>query len=554
MSVAAFPPDPAQEAPEASKALRRLFLTLLLRGRSSRGLTKENAPTSLASRMGLILLFYSLFGLVSLVFIGQPMFFLAAFLHCFSFMFVGIFVTASVGEVLFNKEESEILLHRPVLPKTLLRAKISVLAMVSLWVAGAINLVGFVVGIFARDGGWAFPLIHAASTVLETLFCAGCAVLVLQVCLKYFGRERVEGVMTAAQVVLTITMVVGSQLLSRQIGNIELVAKINWHAWWINIMPPVWFAGLDDAVAGSHSQHSWMLAAAGVGVTVVTLRLVFGRLAGTYQSGLQALGESGTPKPEGRKRGSFASAWADSALMRPFLNGSVDRASFALCIAYLLRDRDVQLRVYPGVAPMLVMPFTFLLMGHQELSTHAGRELMGSITPMYTFFSGCYMGYLPFTALRLLKYSQQWKASENFQIAPVPGPWAFHRGAQVAVISCIALPITAALGVYVTIAYGPISLLMLIPGLIAMPVYALLEATTDTYVILSKPSDEVRAANRGCAVMSISMLSIVLGLIAFGAWSAGLYVYFLLLEAATAVFMCVLLDQKLKKTPWRSLE
>ena len=90
--------------------------------------------------MGLILAAIAFVGLSAFFFIRQQVFVLSAFLHCLTFMFVGMFVTASVGEVLFNKDESEILLHRPILPKTLLRAKIGVLAEVSLWMAGALNV------------------------------------------------------------------------------------------------------------------------------------------------------------------------------------------------------------------------------------------------------------------------------------------------------------------------------------------------------------------------------------------------------------------------------
>ena len=48
------------------------------------------------------------------------------------------------GELLFNKEEADILLHRPVTPSALLWAKIGVLLRVSLWLAGAFNLASFV--------------------------------------------------------------------------------------------------------------------------------------------------------------------------------------------------------------------------------------------------------------------------------------------------------------------------------------------------------------------------------------------------------------------------
>ena len=186
----------AAKAPSPERTLRRLFLTLFLRGRGARGLRKESAPKSVGTKLAWTLVFYALFGLFALGFIRQPVFALAVYLHAMTFIFLGMFVAASAGEVLFNKEEADILLHRPVTPRALLQAKIGVLVQVSLWLAAAFNLGGFIAGVFARDGGWLFPLAHALSTVLEALFCTGCVVLTYQLCLRWFGRERLEGLMT----------------------------------------------------------------------------------------------------------------------------------------------------------------------------------------------------------------------------------------------------------------------------------------------------------------------------------------------------------------------
>jgi len=202
-------------APSPERTLRRLFLTLFLRGRSARGLRKENTPNSVGSKLALTLVFYALFGLFALFFKGQPVFALSVYLHGMTFVFLGLFIAASAGEVLFNKEEADILLHRPVTPRALLRAKIGVLVQVSLWLAGAFNLGGFIVGVGARDGGWSFPVVHAISTSLEALFCTGCVVLSYQVCLRWFGRERLEGLMTATQVLVAVGAVLAGQLVPR---------------------------------------------------------------------------------------------------------------------------------------------------------------------------------------------------------------------------------------------------------------------------------------------------------------------------------------------------
>ncbi|HEY2084269.1 MAG TPA: hypothetical protein VGI88_15920, partial [Verrucomicrobiae bacterium] len=132
-----------------TRTLRRLFLTLYLRGRGARGLRLKGAPKSVGQKLALALGIYAFIGLLATNFVRQPVFALAIYLHSMTFMFLGMFVSSSAGEVLFNKEEADILLHRPVTSRELLWSKIRVLIQVSLWLAGALNLVGLFVGVSA---------------------------------------------------------------------------------------------------------------------------------------------------------------------------------------------------------------------------------------------------------------------------------------------------------------------------------------------------------------------------------------------------------------------
>jgi len=123
---AAIPPLlPAPVAGRSSnrsqgQVLRRLFLTLFLRGRTARGLRKDTAPKSVGSKLGLVLVLYAAFGLMTLVFRHQPVFVFSLYLHGMTMVFLGMFVASSAGEVLFNAEEPDILMHRPIEPKALL--------------------------------------------------------------------------------------------------------------------------------------------------------------------------------------------------------------------------------------------------------------------------------------------------------------------------------------------------------------------------------------------------------------------------------------------------
>ena len=86
------PPVLPEPTPTPEKTLRRLFLTLFLRGRGARGLNKQGTPKSIGEKLALTLVFYVLFGCMALAFLHQPVFALAVYLHAMTFVFLGMFI------------------------------------------------------------------------------------------------------------------------------------------------------------------------------------------------------------------------------------------------------------------------------------------------------------------------------------------------------------------------------------------------------------------------------------------------------------------------------
>ncbi len=527
------------------RTLRRLFLTLFLRGRSSRGLRKERAPKSVGSKLALTLFFYALMGLMTLAFLNQPVFALSVYLHAMTLVFLGMFVAASAGEVLFNKEEADILMHRPIPPRALLWAKIGVLVEVSLWLAGAFNLAGLFVGLYGPNGGWLFPVAHAISTTFEALFCTGCVVLVYQLCLRWFGRERLDGLMTTAQVLVAVAAVVGGQMVPQLMrgfgGKLDLSIK----SWWIALLPPAWFAGFDDALAGSGRAGSWALGGFGLAATTTVLWLAFGKLASAYETGLQTLNETTSARRSGRA----GRRWIDVLVATPplcwWLRDSVTRAAFLLTAAYLVRDRDVKLRIYPGLAPMLAMPIIFLVQDQ-------GRGGMGGFG---VAFAGGYLGLIPLLGLNLLRYSQQWQASDLFRAAPLPGPAPLCHGARRAVLCFLALPALVVFALLARLVESDSSHLpLLLPGLLALPLYAMVPCLGGHAVPLSLPTEEAKSAVRGLTMVAVMLISAVLSGLAIWAWSGGWFKWLLLVETVLVLILYLGMRAAVASVRWTPLE
>ncbi len=546
-ALAAVKPPILNPALSPGRTLRKLFLTLFLRGRTSRGLRKATTPKSVGSKLALTLGLYALIGLVAVTLQRQPIFTLSFSLHGMTFVLLGMFVASSAGEVLFNKEEGEILSHRPITSRTLLWAKVAVLIEVSLWLAGAFNLVGFFVGTASPQGSWLFPVAHLVSTTLEALFCTACVVMTYQLCLRWFGRERLDGLMTTVQVFVAIVAVLGGQIVPQVIGRFGGKITFNLHSWWIALLPPAWFAGFDDALAGRGTSGSWALAIFGLVVTTFVLWLAFGKLASDYETGLQTLSEAVAP----RERQSPSRRWLARIVSSPpfrwWLRDSVERASFLLTVAYLFRDRETKLRVYPGLAPMLVMPFGFLLQDRDA----AGSSWSG----FDVAFSGAYLGLIPLLALGMLPYSQQWQAADLFRAAPMPGPSPVWDGTRKAVLLFLTFPSWILFVAIVLLRRDASHLMLLLPGIIALPIYAMVPCLGGKAVPFSMPSEGSKSAGGGfLRMIGVMLISMALSALAMWSWNKGWFSWLILGEIIVVIICYAAMRASLARVRWSSLE
>jgi hypothetical protein len=282
----------------------------------------------------------------------------------------------------------------------------------------------------------------------------------------------------------------------------------------------------------------------GVLATSALLTLSFGRLARDYEQGLQSLNEAQPAPRQGRAR----RRWFDLLVQHPplswWLRDSVVRASFLLTAAYLVRDRDLKLRVYPALAPILAMPIVFLLRG--------GREGVGGFG---VAFSGAFLGLVPALALGTVRYSQHWQASDVFRAAPMAGPAQLCHGARRAVLVVFTVPaLCVFLALVLLLKAAPSDLMLMLPGLLLLPLQSLYPCLKGEAVPLSLPSEEARAASRGYQMIGVMLVSFLVCALGLWAHSGGWFWWLIAAEAALVSALYVLFRALAARVRWPSME
>ena len=157
--------------------------------------------------------------------------------------------------------------------------------------------------------------------------------------------------------------------------------------------------------------------------------------------------------------------------------------------------------------------------------------------------------------LTLVQYSQQWQAADLFRAAPIAGPAPLCHGARRAVLCLLTLPVLLVFGLFAWVMRGRISeLALLLPGVIALPVFSLFPNLGGKGVPLSLPTEEAKSAGRGLTMIGVMLLSGLLSGAATWAWSGGWFLWLVMFELVAVVALYVVMRASISAARWPPLD
>jgi ABC-2 type transport system permease protein len=492
-------------------ALLKCYFRLSTRGRVTQSMGRGGKPRSVFFVLGMYM-FVGLMNGMMLLTIQLDVFTYTVMLHSMTFFVVGMAVTAESGDILFNTNESDVLLHRPIHPRTLLLAKSLNLIAFTLVLAGALNLFPTFFGLAARGARLWFPLVHVISIAMLCVFCAAAVVCTYGLIIKYLDREKFDNFAAWSQVGMSILFIGGYQVVPRLLQRFQGLT-FEPYARYLLPLPPAWFAGIDSLIAGELPLADAVpLVVCGLVFTAGLAYVAIGRLAPSYGEGLTRLseGRSRAPKPIRRRSRSTS---LHNPILSWWLRDPIERWAFRLTAVYMRRDRDIKLRLYPSLSIFLVFPLISLI--------DRNRSSFNSFMPLMTIWI---MGTMPLSALETLRMSPHFAAADIFLVAPLSSAASVFHGVRKAIIFYLLVPAICVVGIlfaYLTMGTRG-SLPFVLPGLIVIPTISLLPGLWDSYLPLSRPAIRGEQSSRNMVLMFLTMLA-MLGVVGVSwlAWTLG---------------------------------
>ncbi|HJZ79824.1 MAG TPA: hypothetical protein VKD91_05745, partial [Pyrinomonadaceae bacterium] len=181
------------------RALLKCYWRLSTRGRVARSMGRGDKPRGMLFVIGM----YLFMGLMTGFLVWSEkldVFTYTILVHSMTFFVVGMAVTSESGDILFNTNESDVLVHRPIHPRTLLLAKSINLIVFTLILAGALNLFPTFFGLAASGAQVWFPVMHLISMILLCIFCAAAVICTYGLVIRFLDREKFDNFAAWSQV------------------------------------------------------------------------------------------------------------------------------------------------------------------------------------------------------------------------------------------------------------------------------------------------------------------------------------------------------------------
>ncbi|MGB8001637.1 MAG: hypothetical protein WCF60_16300 [Anaerobacillus sp.] len=385
--------------------------------------------------------FYAFIGLtmVPILFIGDNVMFQMSLIYGVLMFLIMTAMISDFSSVLLDVRDQTVIGTRPVDSKTISAARAVHVSIYLFMLTTAIVSAPLIAGTIKY--GILFGVLFVLTVFFSDLFIVAITALLYYVILKFFGGERLRDIINYVQIGLSITIVIGYQVLARAFDFVGLDASFS-PDWWNLLLPPVWFgAPFAVVLSGAGGTYYYSFVALAIIVPIAAL-LVYLATLPAFEKNLLKLIDQTSPS----KRKSFRGRERIASL----ITGSGEEHAFYQFAEKMLKnERDLKLKIYPSLGFAIIFPFVFL---YNNYSAGQSFDAITSGSSYLTIYASMMM--IPGIVI-MLQYSSKSKGEWIYHVAPIQNTTMIIKGTLKAFLVRLFAPIFVLISLIYSFLFGP---------------------------------------------------------------------------------------------------
>jgi len=448
-----------------------------------------------------------------------------------------ILMTSMISDfstVLLDVRDKNILLTKPINSRTISAAKVVHVMIYMTFITGAFVAIPFVVSLFRH--GLLFSLLFFVELLLVMLLIIVLTALIYLFVLRFFDGERLKDIINYVQILLSVGVIVGYQVVIRSFDVFDLDMVYSF-SWWHLFIPPLWYGATFDLVLEQNNSAPMIVFGALALIVPIIAIYIYSRLMPSFERNLEKLLSDTSKRKDKVNR-------LDNLLAKVMCRNKEENVFFRFAARMMKREREFKLKVYPGIGIAIVFPFIFIF---NELRERTIADI--STGRLFLFIYFCNI-LIP-TVVHMLRFSASYKGSWLLKAAPLERLSAAYSGALKALLVKIYIPVF----LLVSLAFVWIFTGRILPDLSAVLLVGIVQ-TLITYKLLNNESypfsrsfEFAQEEGSGVKMIFPVLLTGVFGLVhlLISFVNYGIYVYIAILILAIPLGWRVVFPNKVKK-------
>lgn len=440
---------------------------------------------------------YGLIGIIiiPLVCFGKNFMFQMSFVFGILMFMIMTSLISDFSSVLLDIRDKNIIGSKPVNSKTLSMAKTIHVLIYMFFITISISGLALITSLITN--GILFFIIFLFETILMDLFIVVITALLYLFILKFFDGEKLKNMINYIQIILSITIAVGYQLIGRLFNFVNLNVIFT-PKWWQYFIVPMWFgAPFEMLLHRNYNIYFIIFSILAIVVPMISI-IIYIKLIPVFERNLQKLNNNSKKTKEENKK--FL-----NILSKIICANKQERIFFRFASDMMKNEREFKLKVYPSLGFSLIFPFIFML---NDLKDKGWSGIASS--KMYLNIYFCAL-LLP-TAVMMIKYSGKYKGAWIYKIIPNKDVSSIFKGTLKAFIVRLLLPVYSIEAVIFMAIFG----VKIFPDLILVFLNIML-FTVMCFKVTEKalPFSEEFGVSQGSEGLTMIPLMIILGVLAF---------------------------------------